>query len=396
MSRIGVLRMARDRKVSLKLNKPGAANFSYPMRADYADLIDKYSVGIVAERFNWRQTRANNLANIPGDIWDTVWSGYVLTIDEDWTSDRMQIGCVGWHQRLAKRLVRQNLSWTTIDDGLIIRDIIQSINGSPAGPSYEFAAGTTSYVAPDTYTVRWPANSSPNTSAWIKWGDTLPDEGTGGATAYVAQTRNFKVTRYQDALAPIEQLINIENGCDVVCNPVTRAVSVHRKYRRVKDDVIVGFQWGPKNMAQFSRAIDGDRQCNYFLAEGDAASVPGYMDDATSIASVGLLEEVAQLSGVTGAGAAGAANPVLLAYAGAEILVRKNGVITYGVQPFVYSPGGSVPEPIVDYRVGDQIRVYAIHPKRGNIINQGARVFGMEFGIDDNDNEQLGALELSP
>lgn len=388
--------MARDRKLNLKLNKPGSAGFSYPMNADHAELIDKYKIGIIAERFNWRQTRVNNLANIPGDIWDPIWSGYILTIDEDWSNNKMQLGCVGWLQRLTKRLVRTNLTWTGIDDGVIIGDILQSVNGSPAGPSYEFASGTTSYVATDSYTVRWPTGSTPNTSTWIKWGGVQPNEGVGGATAYVAQTRNFKVTRYQDANTPIDQLINIENGCDVVCDPLTRVVTVHRKYRRMRDDVVFGFQWGPENIAQFGRTIDGDRQCNYFLAEGDAASVAGYAEDTASIAQVGPIEEVAQLSGVTGAGAGGTANPVLLAYAGAEVLVRKDGVITYGLQPFVYSPSGSVPEPLLDYRPGDQVRATAIHPPRGNIVNQAVRVFGMDFSIDDNDNPILGALDLAP
>jgi hypothetical protein len=410
LSRIGVLQMARDRKVSLKLNKPGSGNFSYPMDANYAENIEKYRTGIIAERFNWRQTQANNIAGIYGAVWDPIWSGYVLTIDEDWTNNRMSIGCVGWMQRLAKRLLRAAQSWSAVDDGDIIRDIIQMVNGGPGAPSYEWAAGTTQYTAADTYVVKWPTGSSPNTSSWIKWGGTQPNEGTGviGGTAYVPLTsivsprngqsaaRNFKVTKYQDALSPIDQVVNIEYGCDIVCDPITRAVTAHRRYSRVKDDVVIGFQWGPKNTAQFGRTLDGERQCNYFLAQGDPTATAGYADDPTGIADVGLIEEVTQLSGVAGAGPSGSANPVLLAYAGGEVVIRMNGVITYSVTPFVFSPNGPVPEPTVDYRVGDQIRVTAIHPPRGNIVNQAVRVFGMDFGIDDNDNEQLGALELSP
>lgn len=397
MSRIGILRKAKNRKLSLKLDLPGSSNFSYPMNGLYAENIDKYSTGVLAERFNWRATLAMNAANIPGQVWDPIWSGYVLTLDEDGPNNTMDVGCVGWMQRLNKRLFRKDLNWAATDDALIIRDMIQSINGDPGGPSYEFIAGTNSFVANDGYTVMWPIGASPNTSCFVKWGGTLPNEGAGGATGYAAGTgRNFKVTKYQDFTTPFTQLIAMENGCDVRVDDLTRQLFVYRRYRRdVSASVKVAFQAGPRNVSAFKRTIDGEREVNYFLAEGDAASIPGYAHDTSRILKVGLIEEVQTLSGVTGAGPGGTANPVLLAYAGAEILVRSNGVITYTVAPFNYTPDGSVPEPIVDYRVGDNITAHAYHPPRWDFETQ-ARVFGMEFTYDDNDNELLSQLELTP
>jgi hypothetical protein len=389
MSRIGILSDASGRKLDLLADKPGKADWSYPMNGKYAPVIEKYKTGVLAERFNWRASLAYQAAGYKGEIWDKIWSGYVLSINEDWTNNKMTISCPGWMQRLYKRFIRVDMNWVNIDDALIIRDLLQRLNGDPAGPSYEIAAGTLSYVAGDGYTVRWPDGSVPNTSTWIKWGGTLPNEGAGGATAYTTAMRNFKYTKYQPVGPVIDQIVNIENGCDVVLDPATRALTCHRRYRRVKDNVIIGFQWGPQNAAQFGRTLDGEQEVNYFLALGDAGTTPGYKDDIARIDQVGLIEEMSQLSGVND-------NAVLLAYAGAEIIVRKSGLITYGITPFGYTSDNSVPEPLVDYRVGDQIRVTAQHAQRGSIINQAVRVFGMSIGIDDSGNEQLGQLQIAP
>lgn len=398
MSRIGILRKAKDRKCSIRLNQPGSAECTYDMSQPYAERIDKWSTGILVERFNWRASALLNQGGTPGQIWDPIWSGHILTIDEDRVANKMKIGAVGWMKRLSKRGYREDKTWVNIDDALIIRDMLNSINGNPAGPSYEWTSGTTSYLAPDGYTVRWPANSSPNTSCWIKWGGTQPNEGQGGATAYVAAAgRNFKVIRTQEVLQSMDQLVNLENGCDLYLDPLTRQLTAHRRYRRDRTAVTVTHNWGQKNVAAFGRNIDGDREVNYMLAEGDAASVPAYAHDLDRIDEIGLLEEFVTLSGVTGGGDPGGTgpNPVLLAFAGAEIIVRSDGVITYAVTPFTYSPDGPVPEPIVDYRVGDAITARAYHEKRGNIDNQ-VRVFGMDFTAGDNDEEILGALQLAP
>jgi hypothetical protein len=389
MSRIGILKHAKGGNLDVLVNKPGSCNFSYPMDAEYAESIDKYRTGILAERYNWRSTFTLNAAGTYGEVWDPIWSGYILPITEDWASNSMTIGAVGWLSRLGKRLFREQINWNDIDDGLILRDALQSLNGNPAASAYEFTAATTSYVAADGYTVRWPAGSTPNTSTWMKWGGTLPNEGPGGATAYVPVVRDMKVDRYQQAGPFFDQVVGIENGCDIKVDPLTRQLFVYRRYRRVRDAAVIGFNILPRNAANFSRQIDGDQEVNYFLAQGDAGTTPGFADDVARIQQIGLIEEVQQLSGVV-------SNDVLLAYAGAEIIVRSNGVVTYGVTPFRYTPDGSVPEPFVDYREGDQVRISADSEKRGTISKQAVRVFGIKVSLDDNGNESIGQLQVAP
>lgn len=395
LSKIGLLRQAKGRKVDVLLNKHGSADFVYPLNGEYAASIIPYQTGIIAQRFNWRSTLSLNQGGTPGQVWDDIWSGYVLPINEDLTSGKMTVSCMGWTGRLAKRLLRNlNVFWNATDDGVIIRDILQQMNGL-SGATAAQVAGVTTYTYPnppgDGTVLRWPIGSSPNTPTWISWGGTLPNEGAAGATSYVAANRNFKVDRYTYGWSYIEQLVNIENGCDIHLDPRTRVLTCHRRYRRVKDDVVIAFNIGPRNASAFSRQNDADRQVNYFLAQGDSTAVISqFVTDTASQDLIGPIEEVQQLSGVTDAG-------VLLAFAGAEILVRKDGVTTFGVTPFVYKTNGSSPEPFVDYREGDQIRVSGRYLPRVNVSRQAARVFGLSVSIDDDTgNEQIQQLQLSP
>jgi hypothetical protein len=371
LSHIGELAQASDKKLEVVLGKPGSASFSYPMNADYAALIQPYKTGIKAIRWN----RVASLA-AGKPVWDCMWSGYVLPIDEDVTNNKMSVACVGWLQRLGRRLMRREKKYNAVDDAVIIRDMIDEANLT---------------LTPDNYAVPIPAGSSPSTPTWLTWGGTQPNEGPGGATAYVATTRSKTVAKYSTMLSVIEEMQSIENGGNIVVDPLTRVVTWHRKYRRVRDDVVFGFQWGPQNARAFNRNIEADAQVNYLVATGAAGTIPQYMDDATQQSEIGLLEESVALSDVRD-------NDVLLRYAGGEILVRSKGHITYQIQPFPipYDRPGNVPEAFLDYRVGDQARFTAVHEPRVNIRGQAIRLFGINIDISNDGLATLGPLQVAP
>jgi len=373
LSHIGELSQAKGKKLEVVLDKPGAASFAYPMNALYAESIQPYKTGIKAMRWN-------RLASIIAGhaVWDCMWSGYVLPIGETVDANSMSISCVGWQQRLAKRMLRRDKNYTNQDDGVIVQDLITEMNTNPS-PG-------------DGYPVLTPAGSNPNTPTWLSWGGTQPNEGVGGATAYLANApRTKQAAKYTYAGSVIDELMQIENGGDIVVDPMTRVVTWHRKYRRIRDDVVIGFQWGPRNAKAFSRNIEADAQVNYILASGAPGTIPQYADDAAQQAEIGLLEEAVALSDVRD-------NNVLLAYAGGEIIIRGNGLITYSVQPFPlpYDRPSNVPEAFLDYRVGDQVRLTAVHPPRVGIRNQAVRIFGMSIDIDDNGVASLGPLQVAP
>jgi hypothetical protein len=387
LSKIGELTQARSRSLGLILNKPGSGSFNHPMSTDYADLIQPYSTCVSFERYNWRSTLAWRTAGNMGDIWDWIWSGNVLAISENWTEDTMAVSCVGWASRLGKRMLRRDKVWTAVDDAAILQDVLAEMNLT---------------TAPDGYAVPVVAGSTPATPTWMAWGGTLPNEGPGGATAYQGRDVapiNAPITlnrpKYTKANTIYDDVSGIEYGCDWWLDPKTRLVYCYRKRCTDRPTVIVAFRWGPNNLGAFERSIDSDQMANYFLTTGTSGTTAQYKDDTSSMATVGLLEETAALSDVGNVS-------ILLANSGAEIIVRKNGKITYGITPFPYVGDigvlpNAVPEPFVDYDpVGDQFRLSAVSDKRGVITRQTVRSFGVTVNIDDDGNEQLGQLQVAP
>jgi len=371
LSHIGELSHATSKKLDVVLSKPGSAGFTYPMDARYAELIVPYQSGIKAMRHNRRASIAAGHA-----VWDCVWSGYVLPIDETVGANHMNVSCVGWMQRLGKRILRRQKIYNSQDDGAIVGDLVTEANLT---------------TAPDGYVVPVVAGSNPNTPTWLTWGGTQPNEGAGGATAYVTALRNKTMPIYANMQTQIDELVNIENGGDIVCDPLTRTITWHRRYRRVKDDVVFGFEWGPRNLSDFGRNIEADAQINYMVVTGAPGTTPQYAHNTGQQALIGLIEEQIALSDMKD-------NGMMLAYAGAEVIVRAGGHVTYGVTPFMVKPDqqGNVPEPFVDYRLGDQCRLTAVHPPRVNIRGQAIRIFGFGITIDDNGVAKVSNLQIAP
>ena len=373
LSHIGELSRAADKKFDVVLSKPGSATFTYPMDAEYANQIIPYQTGIKVMRHN---RRASIVAG--KTIWECVWSGYVLPIDESVSANRMAVSCVGWMQRLGKRMLRRQKLYNNQGDGAIVADLIAEANLT---------------TAPDGYAVPVVAGSSPNTPTWLQWGGTMPNEGEGGATAYddTNAKRNKNMAMYSPILTQIDELVTIENGGDIVCDPVTRSITWHRRYRRVKDDVVFGFQWGPRNLEEFGRNIEADAQLNYLVVTGAPGTTPQYSHNVGQQSLIGLIEETTALSDVRD-------NSVLLAYSGAEVIMRAGGHVTYNVTPFMVKPDqeGNVPEPFQDFRLGDQCRLTAVHPPRINIRGQAIRVFGFGITIDNNGVSKISQLQIAP
>src|SRR4051794_26971866 len=108
LSKIGLLGKASSKKVALVLNKAGSLTFCYPMSEPYAERIGPYATALTAERYNWRATKTMNAAGTRGEIWDWIFGGFVQPINETWHEDMMQVSCLGWAERLNKRILRRD------------------------------------------------------------------------------------------------------------------------------------------------------------------------------------------------------------------------------------------------------------------------------------------------
>jgi hypothetical protein len=384
LSLIGELTAASGKSLSLAHNAAGSSSWDYPMTRELSPYIQAYNTCMSAERYNWRATQAMNLGGTPGQVWDWIWSGYVLPIKEDWTSDMMSVQCVGWMQRLNVRMLRRDKAYTNSDDAPIIQDLLAEMN-------------LTSAPQPDgtTYPVPVVAGSSPATPTWMGWGGTLPNQGVGGATAYVPRASiTLNKTKYQMVMPIIDEITGFENGCDWKLDPKTRLLYIYRKRCTVRDQVLA-FRWGPNNLGQFSRDIAADQKANYWLTTGSQGVQSGMMDDTADQSVNGLIEGLSQWTDQNNTGN-------LILNSGAEILMRKNGRITYGITPFYYvgdinRTPNSVPEPFVDYDpTCDELKLSAYHPMRGKISLNTVRCFGCTVSIDEENNEQLSQLQVAP
>jgi hypothetical protein len=381
LSLIGELTDASGKSLTLAHNTPGSANWEYPMNGELSSVIQPFNTCISAEMYDWRATLAMNQLGTPGQVWKWIWSGFVLPVDEDWTGDRMKIGCVGWAQRLAMRQLKRDKTWTTSDDSTIYQDLLAEMN-------------LAAFPDVSAYPVPTVAGSSPATPTWIAWGGTVPNEGPGGATAYVPRS-SITITKTKDqAVLPLfDELSGIENGADWWVHPQTRLLYTYRKRCTVRN-IVVAFKWGPNNLGQFSRNIAADQKANYVIVKG-ASGLSAMADNKPDQLQNGLIESLTQWTDCNSA-------EVLLAEAGAQVIMKANGKITYGVTPFYYAgdigaPVTAVPEPFIDYDpIGDEFKLTAISEKRGNIMLQTVRSYGTTVTIDEENNGTLGQLQVAP
>lgn len=378
LSHIAELTQARSRTLQLALNRPGSASFTMPMKDPDAASISPLSTALKIYRISAAGVRL-------------IWSGFVATIDEDVSGNHMTVNCVGWQDRLSKRILRRRKVYQAQDDAAIIFDLLAEANLT---------------TAPDGYAVPIVTGSSPNTPTWIQAGTTLPNEGPGGATGYQALTntavfgpnaaRNKTYEIYTPIGPEIQTWSDLESGCDIDVTPDTRTLNIYRKKMTDRPGAVFGYNWGPNNISQLGRQIDSTTVVNYELAVGRPQITPQFADDIDpssgmhpSQMSYGLIEEVANISDAQNQG-------VLRAYAGAEVLLRQQPRVIYTITPFSYTESGRVPEPFVDYDIGDLVYLTAKHGARINVQGQAMRIFGLSVTITEEGNEQIGQLQLSP
>jgi hypothetical protein len=360
LTNIGELAHVTNRQWSPLLDRPGSASFDISMLDDMADLITD-------------DTALKVYRN--GEL---KWSGYYWTANEDISGDKLSVSYIGWLKKLEKRFIRRQKIYNAQDDGDIILDLLAEANLNPA---------------PDGYTFT-PVPGAPSLTFMIP-GSKLGND--GGLTGYVPVTdpsmgsagRNMNLEQYTFIWQIMQQLSDLENGCDFEVDPLTRHLNIYRKRMIDRTGVVFGFNWGPNNIGQLGRQIDRSTIVNYELARGGATAAPGFQDDTGSQARYGPEEELASLSDVNDTN-------ILIYYAAEEVALRATPRIIYSFTPLPFVEGGRVPEPFEDYDIGDLVHFSAKWGKRVNINNQLSRVFGMTVSITDDGIEEISQLQLAP
>jgi hypothetical protein len=379
---IGELTQARNRQLSLTLNKSGTLSFTIPMNDDLGYQIYPLTHCVKALR-----------RGIDG-VWRSIWSGPVWTIDEDISGERMTVNAVGWMQMLEKRALRRDKIYT-------------AINGAGGGPWTDADIILDLLADANATNITWDTNFPGGYAVPLMSGATTPTNMTAGTKTGTFQNRTISYTKGANILQELLRLTDIESGCDIEVDPSSAARPLNLFQRKMTDrtGVVFGYKWGPNNLQQLTRQFDPSTIVNYIYVAGSSTVAPAYADTKTfpaptqnppklgenSQTSYGLWEETVSLPDVNDLS-------VLQTYAAGEVLVRSSPRIMYGLTPFpfVESKKGQIPEPFVEYTLGDKIYFSARSGRRVNINKQAARIFGMSVSIDENGNETLGQLQVSP
>lgn len=341
-----------NKQLQLVLNRPGGLSFKIPMDQSLADEILAYRTYIKAYR---------NGSTGP----QLVWSGPVWNYQESAHENSMNVSAVGWFELLNKRSMFYEKIYTTQFGGTIALDVLAIANAQRDG------ALTGS-----------PLNGT----------GTLRPTGIVVGTRNDTQTRTITYQQWHNIGQIITELSDIENGYDFEITPDTRTLNIYNSafpgtLRRDRTQAQFGYQWGPNNLLSFSRSVDMSTLVNSQFATGRYGHA--LSQNTTSMDTYGMFTDVQNLQDVNN-------NTILQAFANGEVAIKSFPRVLYTLLPHPWGVMHThVPEPFVDYRIGDHVYLSANTP-RFSVSHQAVRVYGMNISIDDNGTERLTDLQVSP
>lgn len=284
---------------------------------------------------------------------DPIWSGGVTNAVRAAQANTMQLTATGWLEEFDHRYVRRDeeaaLNFVNVVGGSVVMQLVNACNAQLDSGSVVRPLRLTSGSYSDTQT----------------------------------RTRAYHVG--DNYGASIRELSTIENGVDFVVDPMLRTLSTvpPTAYTDRKD---VKFGWGiaPFNLDDVVETGDAT---NLFNRENAVTSggIVAYADDAAAIEQAGvMLEEWVSLSDVADVNIAGA-------FANAELVVKKNGLITYQITPKSF---GDLPRPYDDFNWGDKA-YFSVNRGSLQIDDQAVRLFAGTINYTDEGDEVVSELEVA-
>lgn len=337
MVQVGDLDESRSTTFQPFFNKPGSCTIVLSLDSQAAARVRAWSIGMIIVRRN-----------------KPIWSGMCVSVSKDGEANTMTATFIGWLDEINHRNVRANETSSMIFGGVTSGNIIKQMLTN--------------------------VNAQLDTSGIVRPLHLL--FGTGTDTQVRTQTSNVG-DNYGTIL---NNLISIENGCDVTVDPLTRQINVFPPtsfYDQKK--VKFGYNTYPNNLANCVEDDDSTSLVNRENVQSANGSVYS-QDDATAIENAGvMLEEWISVSDIS--------DPTIaLAYANAELVYKRYGTTTYTLTPKQF---GEMPRPYDDFNWGDQVYLNA---SKGcmSIQNQAVRIFGGTIVLDSEGNELIQQLSTSP
>lgn len=355
MVNIGELQVT-NKQLDMVLNRPGSASFRMPLNAPLVDQVQVLTTCLKAYRKNPDGTQL-------------IWSGPIWNIEETAHSDSMQVSAVGWFEILNHRYLRYQKQYQTgtLSGGQIAQDLLSTANIQRDGPlSSSFPDGNGT-VRPTGITAGTNSDTQIRTRTYEQWNS-------------IGQA--------------ILEWSDVENGFDLEITPDTKIMHTYASafpgtLNRDRPQAQFGYHWGPHNLIEFTRTTEAATLVNSQFSAGKLGSL-ALAQNTSSMDVYGLFEDTQVLSEV-------GETAVLQAFSGAEVAIKSFPKVVYRVLPHPYGLDKThVPEPFVDYRIGDHIYVTAKYPPRISVSQQAMRVYGMSIQIGDDGQEKVTTLQVSP
>ena len=349
---------AKGRTLSTSLATSGNANFNVPLSDRVGSQIVSLETSILAVQDD-----------------EVQWSGFVWTIDDQAHTNQRQVTAVGWFEELNKRIVRppytdlrpvdvpsQAQDFISVDASTIIRALIDKANAQ----------------RDDLGTLR-------------------PTHITNG-TFDLSNLRTYSAVPGQKIGEEIRKFSQIEGGVDMWVHPTTRQLhiywdqiiassSVFGMGTDKRNDVVLGYNWGPQNLAEAGRQINPDRTVMRFTASSSIGSRRA--EDRAAMDQTGFMfEDQVQIPEAKNV-------DILAAFAGAEVALRAYPFVLYGIRPFPWTNSNRVPRPLKNYKLGDIVSATAVQGAF-KMEKQAVRLHGIDLSIpDDGASEIVTSLQTT-
>jgi hypothetical protein len=335
-NRLHELSLARSKQFETNLLGAGSASFTYPLSHSYVQDIREIESCLIITR----------------DV-RVVWSGPIMQADEDLANNLIQVTATGWWEELDTRFVEVGQE-----------DDLRFTNTATNSTTIAFALLNAANTQRDsTNTVR-------------------PTKITSGkADVSQSRTREYKVG--DQISQAIRDLATIENGFDYEINPISRQLDIYYPRKgTLREDILLGYNWGPKNVSNVRIASDASTVRNRHKAS--TTYTTAVAEDPESIIQYGMRTELSNI-GDTG-------NDIAGVYANGEVAFKEQPKTTITV---TMRPGDASPEVFRDFEIGDTLYLTA-RGGRSPLDKQPVRIFGVSVSIDDNGIATISNLKTSP
>jgi hypothetical protein len=327
-----ITNQCRSKNFKLGVNKPGSFSFNIDLSSTTALATNPYIACVIAQK--------------DGDV---VWSGPIRTRSRNLTTRKIALECAGWFHLLNFRYwLDADKTYTSQEDGNIAIDLLNYAN------EYEVDG-----IARTTHISE-------------------------GANETVAQ-RTLTVPFGKNIGEQITDLSNIEDGFDFEVDPETKELNLlNSQSFEDRPEIVWGYNWGPDNLRDLSIDENGDEMKNQEFVSSELGTAEAH--DSDSIAAYGLHQDVISLSDTAKMG-------VQAAIANEEVAVSKNPRILYTLAPKIENLT-NVPEFFTDYNLRDKVYLSA-DVDGATLEGVGIRVFGIDFNLDDNDNQIVNSIDTT-